>query len=73
MRELTRNEQSELNDIAWHWDTAYHISFDGDVYVAYRMGYPEHLLTAWGTAELRQLIRADYQEWLSTLKEASAL
>jgi hypothetical protein len=73
VRELTREEQSGVNDLCFHWDEAYRIFFDGETYVAHRIGYPELLLTAEGTAELRQLIRADYHAWQSSLVERSSL
>jgi hypothetical protein len=57
----------------WHWETADRTCFDGDVYVASQVGYPEHLLTAEGTAELRALIRDDYHAWMASLKERSSL
>jgi hypothetical protein len=72
-RGLTRSEQSELNDIGWHWDSAYTVGFDGDVYTAARIGYPQHVLAADTTAGLRREIRADYQAWQASLNERSSL
>jgi hypothetical protein len=63
MRALTRSEQSELNDLAWHWEEAYRVHFDGDVLVADRIGEPAHVFTAETADELRELLREDYAEW----------
>ena len=51
----------------------YNVSFDGTIYSATRIGYPEHLLTADTATALRSLIRADYVAWLANLKERSSL
>lgn len=71
--ELTGVEAAELEDIGWHWEKAYEIARDGDAYVAARIGYPDHKLTARTTAQLRSLIRSDYTAWLASLKEKSSL
>jgi hypothetical protein len=71
--ELTRVEAAELEDIGWHWEKAYSVSHDGDAYVAARIGYPDHRLTADTPAQLRSLIRSDYTAWLASLKERSSL
>lgn len=70
---MTRADASELNDITWHWEQAYNVSFHGAIYSAARIGYPEHLLTADTPTGLRSLIRADYLAWLASLKERSSL
>jgi hypothetical protein len=59
--------------VAWHWDSAYNVAFSGEVYTASRIGYPEHVLTAETTSELRQRIRLDYQGWQAGLRERSSL
>jgi hypothetical protein len=69
----TQVDVSELENIAWHWEKAYKISHDGDVYVAVRIGYPDHRLTADTPAVLRSMIRSDYGTWLANLKERSSL
>lgn len=63
MRELTRNEQSELNDMDWHWGSAYGFAFDGEVFSAARHGEPHQVLTADSPWELRYLVRSDYEIW----------
>jgi hypothetical protein len=66
-------DASELESIAWHWEKAYKISHEDDVYVAVRIGYPNHRLTADTPAGLRSMIRSDYGAWLATLRERSSL
>jgi hypothetical protein len=70
---LTRSDASELNDLAWHWEHAYLVACDGDVFTATRVGNPTHILTAETPVELRQLIRQDYAAWQSRLQERSSL
>jgi hypothetical protein len=70
---LTRADATELNDIVWHWEKAYGITYDGAAYSAARIGYPEHILTADTAGELRSLIRSDYRAWLAGLRERSSL
>jgi hypothetical protein len=31
---ISREDQTALNDLCWHWDTAYTINFDGDTWSA---------------------------------------
>jgi hypothetical protein len=55
--------QSELNDLMFHWDEVYEIGFDqasGTWSARYRTGFDP--LTARSCDDLRQAIRADYQE-----------
>jgi hypothetical protein len=70
---LTEADTSELSDIGWHWERAYTVSHDGNVYAAARIGYPEHVLTADTPGELRSMIRSDYLAWLASLSERSSL
>ena len=58
---ISREDQSALNDLNWHWDTAYSISFDGDTWSASPVTEPTTVLMAETAAELRDLIRADYR------------
>jgi hypothetical protein len=58
-----------LGEIGFHWDSAYSLDHDGEVFTAARIGYPEHILTAETTAELRQAIRSDYFAWMAGLRE----
>lgn len=71
--ELTRAEAVQLEDIGWHWEKAYTIGRVGDVYVAARIGFPDHKLIADTPAQLRSLIRSDYGSWVARLKESSSL
>jgi hypothetical protein len=70
---LTQADAAELEDIGWHWEKAYAVNRDGDTYVAARIGYPDHRLTADTPAQLRTLIRSDYGAWLASLNESSSL
>jgi hypothetical protein len=53
------NDASALTDLQMHWDEAYVIGLDGDIWSArFRASTDE--LRAHTCAELRELIRADY-------------
>ncbi len=55
--------QSELDDLRFHWDTAYDITHDGTRGVwAARFRGSDDELTGSTCHELRQAIRDDYQE-----------
>jgi hypothetical protein len=58
---ISREDQSALNDLNYHWDTAYNISFDGDTWSAAPLSDAATVLTAESASDLRELIRADYQ------------
>ena len=58
---VSREDQTALNDLQFHWDTAYAISFDGDTWSASPLSDPSVLLTAESSSDLRALIRSDYQ------------
>lgn len=60
-RPLSREDQSALNDLNWHWDTAYSTRFDGDTWSACPLSDPTAVLTAETADELRLAMRADYQ------------
>ena len=56
---MDRNDASELTDLQMHWDEAYVIGLDGDIWSAkFRASTDE--LRAHNCTELRELIRADY-------------
>src|SRR5215469_4753530 len=56
---MDRSEASALADLQMHWDEAYVIALDGDVWSArYRNSADE--LRAHTSTELRELIRSDY-------------
>ncbi len=56
---MDRNEASALADLQMHWDEAYVIDFDGDVWSA-RFRDCADVLCARTSSDLRELIRADY-------------
>ena len=56
---MDRNDASALADLQMHWDEAYVIGLDGDIWSArYRASADE--LRAHTCTELRELIRSDY-------------
>jgi hypothetical protein len=56
---MDRSDASALADLQMHWDEAYVIGLDGDIWSArYRTSTDE--LRAHDSTELRELIRADY-------------
>jgi len=58
---ISREDQTALNDLNWHWDTAYNIAYDGETWSASPLTEPTAVLIAESAEELRELIRADYQ------------
>jgi hypothetical protein len=56
---MDRSEASELADLQMHWDEAYVIGLDGDIWWAKFRG-PTDELRAHTAPSLRELIRADY-------------
>jgi hypothetical protein len=56
---VDRNDASALADLQMHWDEAYTIGLDGDIWLARFHGTADEL-RAHTSAELRELIRADY-------------
>lgn len=58
-RWMDRSEASALADLQMHWDEAYAIGLDGDVWCARFRGSADEL-RAHTSSELRELIRADY-------------
>jgi hypothetical protein len=56
---MNRSDASALADLQMHWDEAYVIGLDGDIWSArYRTSTDE--LRAHTSSELRELIRSDY-------------
>ena len=56
---MDRSDASALADLQMHWDEAYVIGLDGDIWSArYRTSTDE--LRAHDSTELRELIRSDY-------------
>jgi hypothetical protein len=56
---MDKSEASELADLQMHWDEAYVIGLDGDIWWARYRG-PNDQLRAHTGPSLRELIRADY-------------
>lgn len=56
---MDRSEASALADLQMHWDEAYSIGLDGDIWRASFRGTADEL-RAHTSSELRDLIRADY-------------
>lgn len=56
---MDRSEASELADLQMHWDEAYDIGLDGDIWSAQFRGSTDQLRAHTGH-ELRELIRTDY-------------
>jgi hypothetical protein len=57
--EVDRSDASALADLQMHWDEAYAIGLDGDIWSATFRGSADEL-RAHTSTELRELIRADY-------------
>ena len=57
--EVDRSDASALADLQMHWDEAYAIGLDGDIWSATFLGSADEL-RAHTSTELRELIRADY-------------
>jgi hypothetical protein len=58
---LTREERSDLLNLMFHWDTAYRFEVIGGVWRAIPADDPAGVLTADSACDLRELVRADYQ------------
>jgi len=56
---LDRSDASALADLQMHWDEAYEIGLDGDIWSARYRGSTDQL-RAHTSHELRDLIRTDY-------------
>jgi hypothetical protein len=56
---VDRSEASALADLQMHWDEAYAIGLDGDIWSARFHGSADEL-RAHTSSELRELIRTDY-------------
>ena len=59
---LTREEQSDLLNLAWNWDSAYTFEVIDGVWKATSTADPVAVLTADSADELRQKVREDYAE-----------
>lgn len=56
---MDRSDASALADLQMHWDEAYEIGLDGDIWLARFRGSTDQL-RAHTSQELRELIRTDY-------------
>ena len=57
---LSKEEQSDLLDLTWHWESAYEFRVVDGVWQATPAGDPVGMLTADSAWELREKVRADY-------------
>jgi hypothetical protein len=56
---VSPDEEEQLADLRWHWDTAYEITRNGETWTGRFLAGPE-ILTAPSADDLRGLIREDY-------------
>ncbi len=66
---LTREEQTDLLDLTWHWDTAYRFEVIDSVWRAIPADEPASVLAADTAAELREKVRADYAARVRRLRD----
>ena len=59
---LTREEQSDLVNLAWNWDSAYRFEVIDGIWKATSVVDPPTVLTADSADELRQKVRDDYAD-----------
>ena len=57
---LSKEDQSSLLDLAWHWESAYTFSVVGGEWQAVPALEPSAMLTAYTAEELREKVRRDY-------------
>jgi hypothetical protein len=57
---LSPEEQADLIDLTWHWETAYSFKVVDSEWQAIPAGDPAEVLTADSAWELREKVRADY-------------
>jgi hypothetical protein len=57
---LTREEQSDLIDLTWRWETAYTFAAVDGIWTATPAGNPAGVLSADSAAQLREKVRVDY-------------
>ena len=57
---LSKEDQSSLLDLAWHWESAYTFSVIDGVWQAVPAVEPCAVLTAETAEELREKVRQDY-------------
>jgi hypothetical protein len=57
---LSNEEQADLVDLTWHWDTVYSFKVIDGVWQAIPVADPAGILTADSAWELREKVRTDY-------------
>jgi hypothetical protein len=57
---LSPEEQADLLDLTWHWETAYSFKVVDGVWQAIPAGDTAGVLTAESACQLREKVRADY-------------
>ena len=57
---LTKEDESSLLDLAWHWESAYAFSVVEGVWQAVPVVAPSVVITADTAEELREKVRQDY-------------
>lgn len=64
---LSKEDQSSLLDLAWHWESAYTFGVIDGVWQAVPAVDPSAVLTAGTAEELRQKVRQDYSSRRASL------
>jgi hypothetical protein len=57
---LSKDDQTTLNSLRWHWEQAYAVNCDGETWTAIPAAAPETVLTAATGKELRTVMQHDY-------------
>jgi len=65
---LSKEDQSSLLDLTWHWESAYAFSVVEGVWQAVPAIEPSAVLTADTAEELREKVRQDYASRQALLK-----
>ena len=65
---LSKEDQSSLLDLAWHWETAYTFTVIDGQWQAVPAADPSGVLTAATSVELREKVRQDYASRQATLR-----
>ena len=56
---ISKEDQTTLTSLRWHWDTAYAINFDGSTWTAIPTGDPETILSESSSMKLRHAMQDD--------------
>jgi hypothetical protein len=59
---LDKDGQTILNDLRWHWDDAYDITYRDGAWLAAPKNDPFAVISRDSSGELREAIRQDYAE-----------